>query len=297
MDEDIYKPFTKILTFVKELNNTFGNKYQNIQLYYKLLKKTPVSNKSAIKKQNTVFSTFLSNNEEAILKSDYKLLKDRNISFSDRVFINIQQLLSESEDSSIIFKHLQLISILFKKDDKMIEALKSENDDREGKFLNKFMNKVETVFNASDTPETDPMKAAMSLIQSGVLSDMTKEISSGKLNVNKLLGNLQGMMKDVVKDIKVNKPTTSSETEGRREDEEIEKMMDSMSNGDFSGAMNLANTMMSQMGGQGGMEGGLLNMVSSLMGGQGGPENIMSMLSSSTSLPKVESIKDEDTLE
>ena len=293
MDEDIYKPFTKILTFVKELNNTFGNKYQNIQLYYKLLKKTPVSNKSAIKKQNTVFSTFLSNNEEAILKSDYKLLKDSNISFSDRVFINIQQLLSESEDSSIIFKHLQLISILFKKDDKMIEALKSENDDREGKFLNKFMNKVETVFNASDTPETDPMKAAMSLIQSGVLSDMTKEISSGKLNVNKLLGNLQGMMKDVVKDIKVNKPVSEDE----KKDEEIEKMMDSMSNGDFSGAMNLANTMMSQMGGQGGMEGVLLNMVSSLMGGQGGPENIMSMLSSSTSLPKVESIKDEDTLE
>lgn len=298
MDEDIYKPFTKILTFVKELNTSFGNKYQNIQLYYKLLKKTPVSNKSAIKKQNAVFSTFLSNNEEAVLKSDFNLFKDNNISFSDRVFINIRQILSESEDASVIFKHLQLISILFKKDDKMIEALKSENDDREGKFLNKFMNKVETVFNASDTPETDPMKAAMSLIQSGVLSDMTKEISSGKLNVNKLLGNLQGMMKDVVKDIKVNKPVSEDEkgtSQGRREDEEIEKMMDSMSNGDFSGAMNLANSMMSQMGGQGGMEGGLLNMVSSLMGGQGGPESIMSMLAPPPA--KVESIKDEDTLE
>jgi hypothetical protein len=295
MDEDIYKPFTKILTFVKELNNSFGNKYQNIQLYYKLLKKTPVSNKGAIKKQNAVFSTFLSNNEEAILKSDFNLFKDSNISFSDRVFINIRQILSESEDASVIFKHLQLISILFKKDDKMIEALKSENDDREGKFLNKFMNKVETVFNTNDTPETDPMKAAMSLIQSGVLSDMTKEISTGKLNINKLLGNLQGMMKDVVKDIKVNKPSNEQEEKKDEKDEEIEKMMDSMSNGDFSGAMNLANSMMSQMGGQGGMEGGLLNMVSSLMGGQGGPESIMSMLAPPPA--KVESIKDEDTLE
>ena len=294
MDEDIYKPFTKILTFVKELNNTFGNKYQNIQLYYKLLKKTPVSNKVAIKKQNLVFSTFLTNNEEAVLKSDYSLFKDDKISFSDRVYINIRQIISESEDASVIFKHLQLISILFKKDDKMIEALKSENDDKEGQFLNKFMNKVETVFNTSDTPETDPMKAAMSLIQSGVLSDMTKEISTGKLNINKLLGNLQGMMKDVVKDIKVNKTNEPEE----KKDEEIEKMMDSMSNGDFSGAMNLANSMMSQMGGQGGMEGGLLNMVSSLMGGQGGPENIMSMMGNMMgNNVNIETIKDEDTLE
>jgi hypothetical protein len=294
MDEDIYKPFTKILTFVKELNNTFGNKYQNIQLYYKLLKKTPVSNKVAIKKQNSVFSTFLSNNEEAVLKSDYSLFKDDKISFSDRVYINIRQIISESEDASVMFKHLQLISILFKKDDKMIEALKSENDDKEGQFLNKFMNKVETVFNTSDTPETDPMKAAMSLIQSGVLSDMTKEISTGKLNINKLLGNLQGMMKDVVKDIKVNKTNEPEE----KKDEDIEKMMDSMSNGDFSGAMNLANSMMSQMGGQGGMEGGLLNMVSSLMGGQGGPENIMSMMGNMMgNNVNIETIKDEDTLE
>lgn len=294
MDEDIYKPFTKILTFVKELNNTFGNKYQNIQLYYKLLKKTPVSNKVAIKKQNSVFSTFLSNNEEAVLKSDYSLFKDDKISFSDRVYINIRQIISESEDASVMFKHLQLISILFKKDDKMIEALKSENDDKEGQFLNKFMNKVETVFNTSDTPETDPMKAAMSLIQSGVLSDMTKEISTGKLNINKLLGNLQGMMKDVVKDIKVNKTNEPEE----KKDEEIEKMMDSMSNGDFSGAMNLASSMMSQMGGQGGMEGGLLNMVSSLMGGQGGPENIMSMMGNMMgNNVNIETIKDEDTLE
>jgi len=294
MDEDIYKPFTKILTFVKELNNTFGNKYQNIQLYYKLLKKTPVSNKVAIKKQNLVFSTFLTNNEEAVLKSDYSLFKDDKISFSDRVYINIRQIISESEDASVMFKHLQLISILFKKDDKMIEALKSEKDDKEGQFLNKFMNKVETVFNTSDTPETDPMKAAMSLIQSGVLSDMTKEISTGKLNINKLLGNLQGMMKDVVKDIKVNKTNEPEE----KKDEEIEKMMDSMSNGDFSGAMNLANSMMSQMGGQGGMEGGLLNMVSSLMGGQGGPENIMSMMGNMMgNNVNIETIKDEDTLE
>jgi len=290
MDEDIYKPFTKILTFVKELNNTFGNKYQNIQLYYKLLKKTPVSNKVAIKKQNSVFSTFLSNNEEAVLKSDYSLFKDDKISFSERVYIKIRLIISGSEEESVMFKHLQLISILFKKDDKMIEALKSENDDKEGQFLNKFMNKVETVFNTSDTPETDPMKAAMSLIQSGVLSDMTKEISTGKLNINKLLGNLQGMMKDVVKDIKVNKTNEPEE----KKDEEIEKMMDSMSNGDFSGAMNLANSMMSQMGGQGGMEGGLLNMVSSLMGGQGGPENIMSMMGNNVN---IETIKDEDTLE
>jgi hypothetical protein len=45
----------------------------------------------------------------------------------------------------------------------------------------------------------------MDLLQSGIFTDvvntMSKDLSSGKLNINKLLGNVQGMVKDLSKDI------------------------------------------------------------------------------------------------
>ena len=62
MSEDkSLKIFSKILAFGKELNDTFGNKYNNVRLYYKLLKKTPVANKSAISKHNYIFENFYNN--------------------------------------------------------------------------------------------------------------------------------------------------------------------------------------------------------------------------------------------
>ncbi len=246
MDEDIYKPFTKIITFVKELNNLFGTKYTNISLYYKLLKKTPVSNKGAVRKQNAVFKTFLENNKEAIIEKDFSILKDTSISFIDRVFINIKDVLEEADDNENIFKHLQLISALLIRDEKMIEALK-DTSDNETKFLNKFMGKVESSFKGSEI--NDPIKAAMSLMGSGILTDMSKEIQSGKLNIGKLIGNLQGMMTDVVKDIKENNPNSN---------EEVNKINDTLTN-----LPNVINNIMSGEGGQG----DIMNMVSGLMGG------------------------------
>jgi hypothetical protein len=246
MDEDIYKPFTKIITFVKELNTLFGTKYSNISLYYKLLKKTPVSNKGAVRKQNLVFKTFLENNKDAIIEKDISLLKDSTISFSERVFINIKDVLEEADDNENIFKYLQLISALLIRDEKMIEALK-DTTDNETKFLNKFMGKVESSFKGSEI--NDPIKAAMSLMGSGILSDMGKEIQSGKLNIGKLIGNLQGMMTDVVKDIKETNPDSN---------QEIEKINDTLTN-----LPNIMNNIMSGNGGQG----DIMNMVSGLMGG------------------------------
>jgi hypothetical protein len=61
------------------------------------------------------------------------------------------------------------------------------NTCNETKFLNKFMGKVENTFKGSEI--NDPIKAAMSLMGSGILTDMSKEIQSGKLNIGKLIGN------------------------------------------------------------------------------------------------------------
>jgi hypothetical protein len=280
MEEDIYKPFTRILTFVKEINVLFGEKYPNISLYYKLLKKTPISNKGAIRKQNAVFKTFLETNKEAIIEKDLGLFKDDKISFSERVFINITQVLKEADDNENIYKHLQVISAILIKDEKMIEALKDTRDN-ETKFLNKFMGKVENTFKGSEI--NDPVKAAMSLMGSGILTDMSKEIQSGKLNIGKLIGNLQGMMTDVAKDIKESSPESKEAEQVNNALNNLPNMINNLMSGNGEGG-DLMGMVSGLLGGapssnMPGPSPDMLNMLNGITGGGGGQPNIMSMLS------------------
>ncbi len=278
MEDDIYKPFTRILTFVKEINVLFGEKYPNISLYYKLLKKTPISNKGAIRKQNAVFKTFLENNKDAIIEKDISLFKNDNISFSERVFINITQVLKEADDNENIYKHLQLISAILIKDEKMVEALKDTRDN-ETKFLNKFMGKVENTFKGSEI--NDPIKAAMSLMGSGILTDMSKEIQSGKLNIGKLIGNLQGMMTDVAKDIKESSPNSEEADKVNNALNNLPNMINNLMNGNGEGGdiMGMVSGLMgNSSSGMPGPSPDMMNMLNGLSGGGSQPD-IMNMLS------------------
>ena len=253
---DVTKPFSKILSFVNELNRNFGNKHKNLGLYYIFLKeKTPLSNKKAISKQNEVFKKFLENNREAVLNMDIKLLKDENIAFSEKVYINLKQLLKENKDSvEVIFKHLQLISALLLEDNTMIEALK---EDKESKFLDKYVSKIDELFKDTNGVE-DPMAAAMSLLQSGALSDMTKELKDGKLNVGKLISSLQEKMKTTASEI-----SSTSQTE---ESSQIPNVLDSLMK-DPSSLMNMASGLMGNMDED--TKVNMMNMVGGLMNGGG----------------------------
>lgn len=260
---DVTKPFSKILAFVNELNRNFGNKHKNIGLYYTFLKeKTPLSNKKAISKQNEVFKKFLENNREAVLNMDIELLKDENIAFSEKVYINLKQLLTENKDAvEVIFKHLQLISALLLEDNTMIEALK---EDKESKFLDKYVSKIDELFKNTNGVE-DPMAAAMSLLQSGALSDMTKELKNGKLNVGKLISSLQEKMKTTATEINTSEPST---------EQSVPNILDNLMKDpssllkDPSSLMNMASGLMGNMDEDAKVN--MLNMVGGIMNGEGG---------------------------
>jgi hypothetical protein len=258
---DVTKPFSKILAFVNELNRNFGNKHKNLGLYYTFLKeKTPLSNKKAISKQNEVFKKFLENNREAVLNMDIKLLKDENIAFSEKVYINLKQLLTENKDAvEVIFKHLQLISALLLEDNTMIEALK---EDKESKFLDKYVSKIDELFKNTNGVE-DPMAAAMSLLQSGALSDMTKELKDGKLNVGKLISSLQEKMKTTATEI----GSTSTEENTSSVPNILDNLMKDPASllKDPSSLMNMASGLMGNMDEDAKVN--MLNMVGGIMNG------------------------------
>jgi hypothetical protein len=83
---NVSKFFVKALKFVSELNNAFSDKYPNIQLYYKLLKKTSTTNQKAIEKHVEFFRVYLEANEEAIKTKNSKLFVLPSIIFNDKIF-------------------------------------------------------------------------------------------------------------------------------------------------------------------------------------------------------------------
>ena len=273
---DAIKPFSKIRAFVNDLNNIYGSKYKNIDLYYKLIKTTPITNKTALIKHNNIFLNFLENNKDAVVNTDVSLLKDDKIMFSERVYINIKDLL-KGEDSDVIFKHLQVISALLIQDNtQLLEALTNSNEE---KFLNKFMDKIEGSFK---TNEDNPLGGVMSLLQSGILNDMGREISSGKLNTKRLLQSLQGKTKSVVEELK-------KETTGKENDNDVinnltniaDNLVDEKGDVNMEGLM--SNIMSSTQSLSNGNMGGLGDVMNNIMGNlMGGSDPLASMIGNMT---------------
>jgi hypothetical protein len=317
MSDENLKIYTKILAFVKELNDNFGSKYNNVHLYYKLLKKTKVSNQNAIIKHNLIFKNFYNENKNFIINKSIKDIVKDNIHFSDKVYINIKQILLDSDNDSkeTMFKHLQLISYLLTKDQDVKKCLigisnddgksisgrdpsiiASSSEDNEKQFINGFVNKIEGAF--KDKNYDNPLMATFDLLQSGifteVVSSMSKDISSGKLDINKLLGNVQGMVSDLSKDINPSMQNVLNNTL-----ENIPNMENQFTNSgdnnefDMKGIMNMASSMMTKMGNGGGPSGGLGGMeslLSSVMGGNSQPP----IISDPNNIP--DNISDEEFL-
>ena len=207
---DNKKIFSKFLTFLNELNEIFGTKHNSVFLYYKLCKKTSISNDTGLSKHIDYLKRFLLPNSDYIVKQQWQQLSPNEIRFdvSEKVYIPLQTLFKETdkETRQAMFKHLQLLLLMTVSEDQRIiirEALKMPAEapvqNREEEFLNKFVEKVEEKFkNGSASAQSNPMEAAMDLLKSGLLSDMTntmkRDIENGNLDMNKLVGNIQSMI-------------------------------------------------------------------------------------------------------
>ncbi len=203
---DHLKFFSKAILFVNELNKVFSDKYPNIRLYYKLMKKTPVSNTKAIEKHVQLITEYLSTNTEAIKNKSIKQLQSKNIVFTDKIFLNLTECLtnSDKETRQIIFTHLQLLLYIYNPNDELKQILQKTSSSPstkpdESKFIDDFIGKIESQFNEKEFK--DPLSAAMNMMQSGLFSEiiqnMNDGVKSGTLNPQKLLGSVQGMLGDL----------------------------------------------------------------------------------------------------
>ena len=197
---DNLKFFSKAITFVGELNNVYSEKYRNVRLYYKLMKKTPIGNESAIKKHVTLLLEYINRNTDAIKEKNSDKLDNTNIIMDYQIYLNLTECIkgSDKDTQNIIFSHLLLLLYISNPNEDVKELLqtKQQEHETETNFIDGFVNKIEKQF--ADKDFKDPISAAMSMMQSGIFSeivqDMNDKVTSGNLNPQKLLGSVQGML-------------------------------------------------------------------------------------------------------
>jgi hypothetical protein len=188
--------FKSLVSFIEELNKNFTSNH-SLNLYARLISKTTLKHTKIIKKHIELFKSFCISNRDAIYSKDYKLIKQRKISYSDNVFINFDFIFERADKDSqnVIWEHLLTISALTDPTGKAKEILKNNENTTENNFLNDILKKVES--NCDLSSNKNPFEAINSMLSSGVFTDilskMTTELDSGKLDLNSLISTTQNL--------------------------------------------------------------------------------------------------------
>jgi hypothetical protein len=214
MDIITLTTFKAIVNFTESIGDIFANKNRGLKLYQHLISKTTFCHDKAIEKHINAFKKFCVTNRDAILENDEKKIQMNNITYSNKVYINIPFILGmcASDQKNAIWKHLLVISALTDPLSRAKEILKNKKEEEdkeknsESNFLSKIMDKVEKNIDVN----ADPMSAVSSIMSSGMFNEMIDEMNTGMQNGSIDLGKLLGTVQTMVSETNGN----SSGTEG-----------------------------------------------------------------------------------
>jgi hypothetical protein len=209
MDDSILMSFKAVTAFVKDLNDVFGKRQKSLALYARLIEKTGIVHEKPIEKHLEAFKAFCIYNRDAISSQNKKILNNPKISYNDRVFIDMSHIFSlcenDSDTTDIIWKHILTISALLDPTSNAKKILKDSidknknngNDSKEEEFISSLIDKVEQSIDPTKVSD-NPMQAISSMMSSGVITDlignMQSGLSTGELNLGRLMSTVQGMM-------------------------------------------------------------------------------------------------------
>ena len=219
------KIFKSIKLFVDQLDSVFGQKQRSLKLYQYLLSKTELKNRKSVKKHIKVFRIFCDKNKTQILNKDENLVYSKII-YSDKVQIDVQTILhnADSNTKKVIWEHLLCICAKLSPDSEARNILKASFKDKtpENDFLQNIMGEVQS--HITPNAGANPMQLIGSLLQSNtigkLISGMNDGVSSGQLDMKKLLGSVQGMISNLSdklpdsKEVKTLQKTVQKASEG-----------------------------------------------------------------------------------
>lgn len=207
VSENTLLMFKYICNFIYDLNEVFGKEkgVKSLVLYAHLVEKTGIMHEEPIKKHVSLFYDFIKQNEDAIVSQDVTQLNPSVIQYSDKVFIDIAEIFDKSdrEEKPIVWKHLLTLAAVLDPSSQAKKLLKEEQDRKKEKgesgneenFLSNLIDKVGSQIDPNVSSPTDMMN---NILQSGVFNDlvgsMNDGISTGNLDLNKMIGTLQNMI-------------------------------------------------------------------------------------------------------
>lgn len=191
--------FNAITGFVKDLSNEFKQKQHSLALYDRLIEHMGLSQEVAIRKVVDGFTTYISKNQTAIEQRDAEKLSSDKVVYSEKVFLVLRPLFDEadSETKEAMWKHLLTIYGILYPDSHAKDILRSMKSEVKNPETALISNMVEKIVPHLNPDETNPMQAIMSLMSSGVFTElvgtMQKEMDGGSINMNSLLGTVSTM--------------------------------------------------------------------------------------------------------
>lgn len=191
--------FKTIATFVKDLSEIFASSYHELALYDRLLQKTTLSHEIGVRKNINAFKTFCVNNRKCIISRNHKEVEG-NIVYSDKVFINIKDILTnaDADTRKVIWLHIIKICAFVDPSTKAREILK-ENASNESSFIDEIMTKVEQNVDLNST--TNPLEAVTNIMNSGVFNDlmtgMNNKLQDGSIDLGKLMGTVETLCSSI----------------------------------------------------------------------------------------------------
>jgi hypothetical protein len=191
--------FKAISNFANCLEEVFGTEHRFLKLYAHLINKTQIGHEKPILKHIEAFRLFCTSNRDAFETKDYKKFVTKSITYSERVYIDMELILSKADrdTTNVIWNHLLTISALVDPTGKAKQLLRESKDKNNGIEANFLTNIIEKVEQNVD-PNANPMEAVTSIMQSGVFQElvtgMGQGLQNGDLDLSKLMGTVQNMV-------------------------------------------------------------------------------------------------------
>jgi hypothetical protein len=198
-DEPNFKAFAKILSFMNDLKDCFGNDFPEITKYYSLVRKTKLDNHDAIIKQVKLFKEYYESNEEALKPDgDITKLNDDFIQYNDKFRFNLKTVIAKADKSTIatITKHLQVIYCVIKPSEELKTSL-TTGKTKEDQLFNNLFSKV---LNQGGPDITNFANLQSTALYSDIEKEINEGVNSGELSIGNILGSAEGLFSKIKND-------------------------------------------------------------------------------------------------
>ncbi len=208
------KIFHKFCDFVNDLHEVFGTHMKSLKMYHVLI--TALRDKHSEQPEKYIdqiethvkkLNEFISVNKEAILQQDSNLIVQKNLSFSERIYIDFELVLRHSEEKSAIWKHLLYLYSLCDPDSSAKSVLNKflEEDTPENNIIKNIASKLEeTNITQQFSNTSNPMEMMSMLNSSGLMSSIMSSMDPNSLNQvdpKKLIKTMRNMLDTIASQI------------------------------------------------------------------------------------------------